>query len=129
MQKLHGLFVFAMRDKHKEYSEKEVYTMTLFNLGLTKETDRLVFTVNDAFGESEEQGEFYVSFVRDDYVIVEFDVDGPDGKGRDIMSLTFDTDHDSNELKFEYPLYNGCITLFINVFENGPKDVTVDLKQ
>lgn len=103
--------------------------MTLFDLELTKETDRVAFTVNDVFGESEEQGEFYVSFVRDDYVIVEFDVDGPDGKGKDILSLTFDTDHVSNELEFEYPLYNGCITLFIHVNKNGSKSVMVDLKQ
>lgn len=103
--------------------------MTLFNLALTKETDRIAFTVNDVFGESEEQGEFYVSFVRDDYVIVEFDVDGPDGKGTEIRSLTFDTDHDSNELEFEYPLYNGCITLFITVCVYGGKHIMVDLKQ
>lgn len=103
--------------------------MTLFNLALTKETDRVAFTVNDVFREGEEQGEFYISFVRDEYVIVQFDVNGPDGKGKEIMSLTFDTNHYSDELEFEYPLYNGCITLFFTVFSDGSKHVMVDLKQ
>lgn len=29
MQKLHGLFVFAMRDKYKEYSEGGIYYDTV----------------------------------------------------------------------------------------------------